>query len=416
MNIKHDLQKKRSYIWSDNWYLDGDKAWFISGSMDILFCLDLKTKETAWIDAIPLVDENTFRQHPRCLKYKDVIICLPDLANDIKFYHLSDNSLTGISINNSEKIRIACSNAWIIQEKLYIVSNGLKQIIEIDLEKECVSNYRDLPAEVNDRISGSSIVGNFIYLAGVSPVVIYRFDCIQKDIKIYNISQIEDEIQTLSYDGEKFWLSGKRKKIYVWNEKTDQVIFLDSFPESFGVWNFSGKYKRLFNPIDEVLDIPLFLYSVSVGDYVWFIPFQTNEILYIDKNTFEINQFSLQEEDHMEENIRKQLLEHKYLLEYVRGDRYIGLYSLKNRRIFEIDSQKLAYEVFDYKLHRHQISLNIIKNLWNQTDIVLEEEIYNLYIWLKGFLLINDKGLKEENHGKEKRIGQGTFDLLIDME
>lgn len=197
MDMEHDLQKNGSYIWSDNWSLDGEKAWFMSGTMDILFCLDIKTRKTAWINSIPLIDDNTFRQHPRCLKYKDVIICLPDLANDIRCYHLSDNSWVSISIDNPEKVRIGCSNAWVVQERLYVVSIGLKQVIELNLENECISKYHNLPVKVSDKISGSVLIGNYVYIVGVSPVVIYKFDCIKKDIKIYSIPQIKDEIQTL---------------------------------------------------------------------------------------------------------------------------------------------------------------------------------------------------------------------------
>lgn len=45
MHIKQLLNKNYHYIWSDNWCLDGDKAWLMSETMDILFCLDRNTEE-----------------------------------------------------------------------------------------------------------------------------------------------------------------------------------------------------------------------------------------------------------------------------------------------------------------------------------------------------------------------------------
>lgn len=247
MHTKQLLNKNYHYIWSDNWCLDGDKAWFMSGTMDVLFCLDRNTKETTWIDSIPLNNKATFRQHPRCLKWKDMIICLPDIGNDIKCYHLSDKLWMNIPVINPLNLRICCSNAWFVQSKLYIVSIGLRQIIELNLETESIDNYYNLSINNDDIISGSLMKDNCIYVVGVSPAVIYKFNCIEKNIKIYDISEIKDQIQTICYDGEKFWLSGKLKKICIWYEETEKITFLDAFPESFKVWNFDGKYKNLLN-------------------------------------------------------------------------------------------------------------------------------------------------------------------------
>lgn len=404
MNERQNEYKKNHYIWSDNWYLDGNKAWFISGTTDILFCLDRNTKETTWIDNIPLSNEDTFRKHSRCLKWKDRIICLPDMGSDIKCYHLSDKSWVSIPVMNPLNVRICCSNAWFVQDRLYIVSIGLRQIIELNIETESIDNYYDLSINNDDIISGSLMKDNCIYVVGISPVVIYKFNCIEKNIKIYDVSEIKDQIQTICYDGEKFWLSGKIKKIYIWYEETGKITFLDAFPESFGVWNFDGKYKNLLNSIDDTMERPLFHYSVAIRDYVWFIPFQTNEILYINKNTFEINVFSLIEENHIEENIKKQLLNHKYLLEYVRDNRYIGLFSLKNRWIFEIDSRELTYEIFDYKLFDiEKIDERLIRKFWNQLDITLEQELLKLPFFIKAVKEEKNKNLyyKKNSIGKE---------------
>lgn len=404
MHTKQLLNKNYHYIWSDNWCLDGDKAWFISGTMNILFCLDRNTKETIWIDSIPLSNEDTFRQHPRCLKWKDMIICLPDMGSDIKCYHLLDKSWVSIPVINPLNVRICCSNAWFVQDRFYIVSIGLRQIIELNIETESIDNYYDLSINNDGIVSGSLIKDNCIYVVGVLPTVLYKFDCIEKKIEIYDISEIKDQIQTISYDGEKFWLSGKAKKIYIWYEEIGKIIFLDAFPENFGVWNFSGKYKNLLNSIDDTIERPLFHSSVVVGDYIWFIPFQTNKILYVNKNAFEINVFSLTEENYTEENVEKQFLNHKYLLEYVRDNRYIGLFSLKNRWVFEIDSRELTYEIFDYKLFDiEKIDERLIRKFWNQLDITLEQELLKLPFFIKAVKEEKNKNLyyKKNSIGKE---------------
>ena len=33
------------FPWSDNWYIENDKAWCIDGERNLLYCIDLDLKE-----------------------------------------------------------------------------------------------------------------------------------------------------------------------------------------------------------------------------------------------------------------------------------------------------------------------------------------------------------------------------------
>ena len=75
------------FIWSDNWCIADDKAWFVTGEQDILFCLDRKTKNTILAKEIP-ERNNSFRLHPKCIKYGEMIFCLPDMGENIWCYNI----------------------------------------------------------------------------------------------------------------------------------------------------------------------------------------------------------------------------------------------------------------------------------------------------------------------------------------
>ena len=93
---------------------------------------------------------------------------------------------------------------------------------------------------------------------------------------------------------------------------------------------------------------PTFLYSIMVGEYVWFIPYTTNKIIYINKKNYKLYSFEIEDENETRDTLLANLLHHKYLLEYVKDNRFIGLYSLKNNRILEIDAKELNYKWKDY--------------------------------------------------------------------
>lgn len=391
MQQEKNLTNHSEFIWSDGWYVSENEAWFVTGEQDILFCLDRKTGNTNLAKELP-ERKKIFRAHPKCIKYRDTVFCLPDVGEDIWCYHIFADTWKKIIINNPKKVRIACTNSWIIKNKIYIVAIGLKQILEIDILKETVTSYYNLPIKNGEKVSGSILVGNWIYIIGVHPVCIYKFNCITKRIEVTQLFDINDMIHTISFDGEKFWLSGRCRKIYIWKEVTNEIIILDKFPNKFGIWNFSGKYKNLLNYDVDSIEMPLFLYSSFVGQYMWFIPAQSNEILYIDKNTYEIGVFHLENEELTEENIKIQPLAHKYLLEYISSGRYIGLFSLKNKQIIEIDTKELKYKILKYCIkteHMFQIRKTVLDDKFYMTSPIFESDATKMnelleYVKLRG--------------------------------
>lgn len=381
MRLEQYFGEDYRYIWSNNWCLDNDRAWFIAGAVNILFCLDLNTKKTRVVDKIPADNPLGFRQHPTCVKVSDLIICLPDHGRDIWCYHIYDGSWTRIPLEAPDKIRVGCYNFWTFFDKLYVISTGLKKIIEVDIKSETVINYYDICLSKEKILYESTFADGCIYTVCSFPVNIYKFNCKSKQIEKYELHEINDEIHTLCFDGEKFWLSGRRKKIYIWRERTGEIKTLSELPKEFGVWNFSGKYNQLLNFGQDIKDTRLFFTSIAMGKHVWFIPFHSNEILLADQNTYEIKTFFLENEGQVEYDMKNQLLRHKYLLECVTDNRYIILFSLKNTWIVKIDTQTLCYSILDFTLDaecKSQIYRYVLLNKYKDTNLLPESESFTL--------------------------------------
>ena len=55
-------------------------------------------------------------------------------------------------------IRIGCYNAWVIQDALYVVSSGLKRIIEVNTITEKVEAFYILSSDQEEHITGSVLL------------------------------------------------------------------------------------------------------------------------------------------------------------------------------------------------------------------------------------------------------------------
>jgi hypothetical protein len=393
-------------IWSDRWCIEDGHVWFMGGEMNILFQKEEDCDDVEIVSVVPCDNIFMFRQNPICIKNGDVIYSLPDNGEAVWIYHITNDYWSRILIENPKGVRLSCGKAWVVNKRIYIVSIGLRQIIEIDTENEEIVNYHNI-SNSNQKVSDSVLIDNYIYVIDTS-LTIYKFDCVSKEIYKYELSQQDEEINRICYDGEKFWTCGYSRKIYVWNEDS-KVEIIDSFPDSFGIYNFDGGYSELINYNFISSDTPLFISNVSVGEYIWFIPFKTNEILYADKKSMQIKIFHVENEMQDKENLKIQLLHHKYLLEYVKEDRYIGLYSLKNRWIIEIDSLELKYRIIKHKLNGEsskKINSLIIEKIRQNHNIIRECEYANLINFEMYIQDNNDKYEDSQHSSIGKRIYQ----------
>lgn len=345
------------FCWSDNWWIDGNNAWFVDGERDVLYCLNLFTGQCEFINSIPNSTEQKFRQNPRCMKYRDAIVCLPDLGQHIWIYDL--NQFHKIEIENPCNSRIFINNFWEFEQKLFAVSVGLKKIIEINLNERKIDNYYNLNG-ANIQIAGSVKVDEKIFIASAESNHIYEFDLKSKSIVLHKLPAVKDRFYGISFDGCNFWLSGYNKAIYVWNKENGTVENIKNLPEGFGIYNYEEK-EDFLDCKSVSYDTPAFIDIKAVGQYVWFIPFKTNKIVYINKDTFDVFSLDIKQEDETKDSLARNYMGHKFLFLYIREKRYLGLFSFKNNNVLEIDTVNLRVEYKKFFLSLQCIS-EISKN------------------------------------------------------
>ncbi len=322
------------FTWSTGWWLEDNQAWFVSGTHNMLFSVDLETGKCEKISTIPGIRGSSYLLNPFCIKCDRDIFCISGYGNNIWIYNLEDNTFMGLDIDKPEDQYLA-SQFWRIDDTLYIVGGVWNKIIEVSISQRAITNYYVLCE--NDSIMRSVLVGNQIYAVSAKFGRIYQFDVVTKKVKTNVLPDFQKGLFTICHDGEKFWISGYQKELYIWDEKENSLTILDCFPDNFDTGYTAGSY------------IPqVFERSVVVGDTIWFMPTRRGKILYANKKTHKISVFEIYDEDEMSILSNKPYEMADFLLEYVRADRYIGVYSAKCRRIFEIDTRQLRYQWMEY--------------------------------------------------------------------
>ena len=114
-------------------------------------------------------------------------------------------------------------------------------------------------------------------------------------------------------------------------------------------------------------------------------------------------------------NVKKQFLQHKYLLEYVKDKRYLGIFSLKNKWLFEIDCIELKYEVLDYSIDNSEEikSYYIVEGLMKKNSTIDEQRELNVEDWIKAFISKYKKKLVVGCDYKDISIGNSIYNEIL---
>lgn len=388
---------------SDDWYIDGETAWFLYSNVGALLKYNFATGKCELVSIIPDEENCSFRQYIKCIKNGDDIIVLPDYGRFILYYSIKKDCWTKAEIETSKNTRLACWNYIKKGNNIYILSNGIKKVIELDLKEKKIMKYYDMSKASDDYFGSVVVTSDTFYIVSSTYLQIYTFNCTSKEGNLFRIpTNLEDNLRTICYDNKMLWLSGRKKNIYKWNTETNQLDTFERFPIDFGIYNFSSKLNQIIDCELERYDVPTFIESVKIGKNVWFIPFQTNKILYLDTETNQLSEFVIQNEVETEQSLKNHLLGHKYLLEYVREDRYIGLYSLKNEYLVEIDAEKLSYRLLPFELDASCI--NIFTGKIFTDGRRLDKKIYEI---------IMDEVQKDKKSNNEI-IGKRVHDVICE--
>lgn len=395
------MKVQSSVFWSDSWWIEKDNAWFISGDEQMLFRYNIVNNKCLYVSRIPEDKDDRWRLCSGCVKNGMDVICIPDRGHFIWIYSLLDQSWKKIEVNNPNNVRISCVQFEKIDKLLYIYSKGLKQLIIFDLIQKEIISYIDLSIDRNE-ILGFGVFYNYsFYVVSSKYSSVYEVNLTNYRLKIYSLQKINDELNTICCEEGKFILCGKKRKIYIWDKIVDKLDIIYEFPPNFGEYNFSFRHNRLIDCDVEEYEERVFYSSVLVNKYIWFIPFQTNMILYLNLEENKLNMFEIEDEEETEYSLNNRILNHKFLLEYVKENRYIGLLSVKNEWIIEIDTLTFTYRVLPIAVD--ELCEDILCNKLFSDSRKMDRVVYS-------YSLENSQQLKEE---KKAIIGKQIYQSSV---
>lgn len=328
---------------SQDWWIENNLAWFVSADEGYLMNYDFDTSLCTYITAVPDVKSGEFRRCSVCMKYEKEIVCLPDTSDSIFLYSLTNRIWTKVNVPGGETCRLSCNQFTLKENLLYIYSRGLMQILVLDLDERQIINVFSLSSENTEVLGFGTFKNNFFYTVSSAYSQIYELNLINGSIFKIDIPCIKSDIETISQKDDCFILCGRKKVILLFDKKKNKLQVINEFPKEFGTYRWDNANDCNVDCLSTVFQNRIFYCTVVVGDNIWCIPYETNKVLYFNLSDKKVNTFDISEENETKESLLLSRMKHKYILLYVKDDRFIGLYSCKNEWIIEIDTATLQY-------------------------------------------------------------------------
>ncbi len=317
---------------SDSWCIEGNIAWFVSihkYELSSIMKYEFETQKLEIVAELPSA-KKTFRAFWGIIKQKNYLLILPEFAEYIYRYDLYTKEYAYIDMRRYSCNRLSIRDYCFVSEGIVCMfSIGLQKLFFVDIYSFTIIKEIDLFIE-------KKADGNFkavVFDEGVAYAMSYENGTILKvdlylgEREIFNISNV-NKIYCFCYDGSTFWMSGNKMEIYKWNLGDLYADVLTEFPKNFTFVDGSKKELNYQNPA--------FLYCYSVADKVYFIPFTMNSIVEVDKNNRIRLVNDLYDISEAESAYSKEM-DSIYLCQYVREDRYLGLYWLVKNKQYEYD-------------------------------------------------------------------------------
>lgn len=362
-------------IWSDQWWIEDDVAWFVSGQTNILYEYNMMTSVTRLLSKVP--NSSTMRENPTCMKCDDNIFCFPDKSFKLWIYSIMNKTWDAVELESNVEGRMACQYICSEDGKICFVSRTLCMIYFYDIRSRELYRYalkKNMDMDEKKQfqfLSNGICIGRKIYFAGMKSNILLSFNLDSKEVilkKLYHCNNI----MRLQIVKEYFFLVGEYKEIYIWNSVDDSVKILDSIPANFGIYakQQDGKYKRDY--LCTKGEQPLFYVPIESKDYIWLIPWAGSEILLINKESMKLETFCMEIED--VDCLEECILPCKYVLNYVRKNRYLGLFSMKNRCQLEIDmfNGKIRYLRMEFNVTDWKAYFPLQENMQYRIDFLMK--------------------------------------------
>lgn len=350
-----------------NWCIDGDTGWFVAYSKNVLCKYDIQKKELFTVSVIPAKAAGGF-QNPHCIKSGDLIYCIPYYESSIWCYDLNSNQWKEINLCNDKDVMACLLGEH--EEVYYFFSVNLRKVFGLDLKAgNVVASYDvEVKEEIDIYYFAGVLVEDCVYLV-LGGSLIYEFNLETLNQKNYELPNINDILYKIDFENNCFWLIGKKRKVYILNRENNTLNILTDFPENFMLYDFEKKleitdWKNIEKNLSAFCDI------YCLNGKVWLIPQSGSKMLYYDQSDGKIKVFDIQDEEETIEtlDLSYRHIAAKFFKLYVRENRYLGIYSYRNKRILEIDTLNMTYENMDFLVNHCSLLQIEIQNFYENDD------------------------------------------------
>lgn len=316
--------------------IQNDIAYFITAEQNLLFQWNLVSGEIEFLAELPDGSLKGSRAGYECMYYNNKIYCFPNRAKEgVWVYDMIGKTFQQIVIQNHSKCNLRVESYWIEEDILIMIAGQIGRIIEIDLQKDqIIKEY-----QISEEPLGYSVkIDDIIYSVADRGSTIYITDAKKKKTqkRILNIGNTD--LTSIHYDGNVFWLTGRKQEIYIWNKEEDTICVLDQFPRDIRFYNFYENHGELICPNwKNDKNRPFISRSCYAGGCNWFISTHSDDIIYVGED-YKIKLLHNDREQESELDPNRAIYKQIYYMLYVRQKRYIGVFSIKYGQIFEIDT------------------------------------------------------------------------------
>lgn len=338
---------------SCGWYLEGCVGWFVACVTNILYKYDIQRKILYIVSYIPTENHGPY-QNPFCMKSGDVIYCFPEFESSIWCYNLVSKEWREIEL--CEKTEPAMT--FLLGEyrgECYFFSSTSAKLYALNLKSGMIQSY-SMDVQVTCAYYIHGILSNgriYLVIGGTS---IYEFDLETCCQEVYDFPDLDDILFRIEAEGDKLWIIGKKKRVYVWERGDKKLKVLTDFPSNIILYDYEKK-KRIVEFDGNAEGLFVFNSIHYLENKIWLIPLSANSILYFDKNDMHIRSFDIMDEEETEETMELSLrrIASKFTLLYIWKERYLGVYSHKNKQLIEIDTLEMNYQKVDCAMDEYSL-------------------------------------------------------------
>lgn len=397
-------------LWMNDIVFDGDNILFSAGQFNGLFKANIYEGEAELINSFPHELRTQVRLHSAAIKYKDEILFLPDLANEITLYNLKTNSFECLKFPYEEE-QVKMPNcpkiiaAVLIDSYVYAFGSRYPIIIRYDFEKRQIKVYDEWieAFKAYGYKEDSSFfcydickIGDSLFARTYQNDLIVEFNPMTENISFHQMGKSISRI-----------LCGSENKIWLFAEK-DMCINAwhvgDNLMESTKLLHESNRDRQRFHC------------SIDLQNEIWLFSYFMEPILIIDKNSMLCKEMNLTA---VEANKRNQnSLLGAVWFRKLYNDKLYFMSVLENKLYCFTDSEREEFsnniyadraKIKTYLLHEKRLE---------EQGIVTEQESNFLWgvkddfgDWLDISVL---QKINTQKHGKaEAQAGKKIYDLLI---